>query len=120
MRPAGRQLLARLNPKITISVVFVLAIFVHGDPGHHDRQRRAADTGHIERCRRLSRQPGSDHPRARGLGDRLGSTPVFLLALVLFTGVSALCGMAHNLPQPVIYRILLSTGGGMLTPALLH
>lgn len=123
-RQAPRQLPSRLNPKITVSVVFVVAMFMtimdstivnvalptlasefHVRPDHID----SVVVGFLVSLAVVI-------PASGWLGDRFGTKPVFLLALVLFTGASALCGTAHNLAQLVIYRILQGTGGGMLTP----
>jgi EmrB/QacA subfamily drug resistance transporter len=41
---------------------------------------------------------------------------MLLIAIVIFTGASALCGLAQSLPQLVVFRILQGVGGGMLTP----
>jgi len=55
-------------------------------------------------------------PASGWLGDRFGSKRVFLIALALFTGASALCGLAQNIDQLVMFRVLQGAGGGMLTP----
>jgi len=39
-----------------------------------------------------------------------------MLALFLFTGASALCGMAQTLEQLTFFRVLQGAGGGLLTP----
>ena len=55
-------------------------------------------------------------PPAGWLGDRFGSRRVFLLALVAFTIVSALCGLAQTLEQLVVLRVLQGLAGGLLVP----
>jgi EmrB/QacA subfamily drug resistance transporter len=55
-------------------------------------------------------------PASGWLGDRFGSKKVFLAALAIFTGASALCGFAQSLDQLVLFRILQGVGGGLLTP----
>ena len=55
-------------------------------------------------------------PVSGWLGDRWGTKRTFLLALGLFTGASALCGMAQSIDQLVAFRILQGAGGGLLTP----
>lgn len=55
-------------------------------------------------------------PTSGWLGDRWGTKRTFLLALTLFTGASALCGLAGSLNQLVLFRILQGAGGGLLTP----
>lgn len=55
-------------------------------------------------------------PLSGWLGDRFGTKRVFLIALALFTGASALCGMAQSLNQLIAFRVLQGAGGGLLTP----
>jgi EmrB/QacA subfamily drug resistance transporter len=55
-------------------------------------------------------------PASGWLGDRFGAKRVFLLALALFVGASALCGQARSLEQLVAFRVLQGAGGGLLTP----
>ncbi len=55
-------------------------------------------------------------PASGWLGDRFGHRRILLLAIVVFTVSSALCGLAQNLLQLVLFRILQGVGGGMLTP----
>ena len=55
-------------------------------------------------------------PASGWLGDRFGSKRVLLIAIVVFTGASALCGIASNLGELVAFRILQGAGGGMLAP----
>jgi EmrB/QacA subfamily drug resistance transporter len=55
-------------------------------------------------------------PASGWLGDRFGMKRMLLLAIVIFTGASALCGLSQSLTQLVIFRILQGVGGGMLTP----
>ncbi len=55
-------------------------------------------------------------PVSGWLGDRLGTRRVFLLALGLFTLISALCGLAQSLPMLVGLRVLQGLAGGALTP----
>lgn len=55
-------------------------------------------------------------PAAGWLGDRFGMKRILLTAIVLFTGASALCGIAGSLSQLVLFRVIQGVGGGMLTP----
>lgn len=55
-------------------------------------------------------------PASGWLGDRFGARRVLLLAVVVFTGASMLCGLATSLGELVIFRVLQGAGGGMLTP----
>lgn len=55
-------------------------------------------------------------PAAGWLGDRFGMKRVLLFAILVFTGASALCGLASSLSELVGFRVLQGVGGGMLTP----
>lgn len=55
-------------------------------------------------------------PASGWLGDRFGGKRVLLVAIVVFTIASALCGIAQNMAELVAFRILQGVGGGMLTP----
>jgi EmrB/QacA subfamily drug resistance transporter len=55
-------------------------------------------------------------PASGWLGDRLGGKRVLLAAIVVFTGASALCGLASSLGELVAFRVLQGAGGGMLAP----
>ncbi len=55
-------------------------------------------------------------PTSGWLIDTLGPKRLFLFALVVFTGGSALCGFAWNLPSIIFFRILQGIGGGLLQP----
>ena len=47
---------------------------------------------------------------------RFSSFRVYLLALILFTASSALCGLASSLTELVAFRVLQGIGGGLLVP----
>ena len=53
------------------------------------------------------------------LGDRLGSKRVFLAGLVVFTGISTLCGLAPTLLTLQIFRLLQGIGAALMVPASL-
>jgi EmrB/QacA subfamily drug resistance transporter len=55
-------------------------------------------------------------PASGWLGDRFGSKRVLLIAIVVFTAASALCGIASSLGELVAFRVLQGAGGGMLAP----
>jgi EmrB/QacA subfamily drug resistance transporter len=114
----------RLNPKISVSIVFVAAMFM-----------AIMDTTIVNVALPVvGRDFGvaADHvdsvvvgflvslavfiPASGWLGDRFGTRRVFLTAVVVFTVASALCGLAQSLDQLVAFRILQGVGGGMLTP----
>jgi EmrB/QacA subfamily drug resistance transporter len=55
-------------------------------------------------------------PASGWLGDRFGTKKIFLFALAMFTGASALCGFAGSIDQLTFFRFLQGIGGGMMTP----
>jgi EmrB/QacA subfamily drug resistance transporter len=55
-------------------------------------------------------------PASGWLGDRFGGKRILLTAIVVFTGASALCGLASSLGELVAFRVLQGVGGGMLAP----
>ena len=55
-------------------------------------------------------------PASGWLGDRFGGKRVLLMAIVVFTAASALCGIASSLGELVAFRVLQGAGGGMLAP----
>jgi EmrB/QacA subfamily drug resistance transporter len=50
------------------------------------------------------------------LGDRFGGRKVLLTAIVIFTIASALCGLAQNMTELVLFRVMQGIGGGLMTP----
>ncbi|MGH7686885.1 MAG: DHA2 family efflux MFS transporter permease subunit [Candidatus Dormibacteria bacterium] len=48
--------------------------------------------------------------------DRWGTKRLYLLTIALFTLSSMLCGVAQNLPELIVFRVLQGVGGGMLMP----
>ncbi|MCS0496315.1 MFS transporter [Ancylobacter sp. MQZ15Z-1] len=55
-------------------------------------------------------------PASGWFADRFGSRTVFRAAIVVFTAGSLLCGLAHSLPEFVLFRILQGMGGAMMVP----
>lgn len=55
-------------------------------------------------------------PVSGWVADRFGSRTVFACAIVLFTASSVLCGLAQNLPEFTVARILQGIGGAMMVP----
>jgi EmrB/QacA subfamily drug resistance transporter len=55
-------------------------------------------------------------PASGWLGDRFGGKPVLLVAITVFTVGSVLCGLAQNMTELVICRVLQGAGGGMMAP----
>jgi EmrB/QacA subfamily drug resistance transporter len=49
-------------------------------------------------------------------GRRFGAKNVYMVALVLFTAGSALCGFATSVTELTVFRVLQGVGGGMLMP----
>jgi MFS family permease len=113
-----------INPKISVSIIFVSAMFmsimdstiVNVALPALSRQFNAIGTsidavvvGYLVSLAIII-------PASGWLGDRLGTKRVFLSALALFTIASALCGLATSLPMLIGFRILQGMGGGALTP----
>ncbi len=55
-------------------------------------------------------------PASGWLGDRFGGKRVLLVAIAVFTLGSVLCGLAQNMTQLVVFRVLQGAGGGMMAP----
>src|SRR5437763_14323445 len=55
-------------------------------------------------------------PVSGWIADRLGTRRVFCAAVLIFTGGSALCGLATNLPLLIAMRVVQGFGGAMMTP----
>lgn len=113
-----------INPKITVSIVFVAAMFmsimdstiVNVALPSLSRDFHAIGTsidavvvGYLVSLAIII-------PASGWLGDRFGTKRVFLSALALFTLASALCGLAPNHPTLIGFRVLQGVGGGALTP----
>jgi EmrB/QacA subfamily drug resistance transporter len=113
-----------MSQKVVVSVVFVMAMFmaimditivnVALPTLGHDFGVAPADVGVVSVGFLVSLAVFI--PASGWLGDRLGSKRVLLAAIVIFTAASALCGLAQNLTELVVFRILQGVGGGMLTP----
>lgn len=59
---------------------------------------------------------GAVIPMAGWASDRFGTKRLYLVTIALFTIASMACGVAQNLPELVIFRVLQGLGGGMLMP----
>jgi EmrB/QacA subfamily drug resistance transporter len=55
-------------------------------------------------------------PVSGWIADRLGARVVFCAAIAIFSGGSALCGLAPNLPVLLAMRVVQGFGGAMMTP----
>ena len=53
-------------------------------------------------------------PATAWLGDRYGLRQLYLVALVAFAAMSALCGLAWSLPAMIFFRVLQAVPGGIL------
>ncbi len=115
---------ATFNQKIAVSVVFVAAMFmniiditiVNVALPSMARDFHASATSVSAVAVSYLVALAVVIPASGWLGDRFGHRRVLLTAIVIFTIASALCGLAQNLGQIVLFRILQGVGGGMLTP----
>ena len=113
-----------INPKVSVSVVFVAAMFMSIMDG-------TIVNVALPSLAREFNAPGTSIdavvvgylvslaiviPASGWLGDRLGTKRIFLCALAVFTGASALCGLATSLPMLIGFRLLQGMGGGAMTP----
>jgi len=121
----GLMFADRMNQKVAVSVVVVAAFFV-----------TILDTSVVNVAIHVSAASVDSVvigylvslavfiPASGWLGDRFGNKRVLLVAIVIFTVASILCGAAQSIGQLVGFRILQGAGGGMLTPVgmslLLH
>ena len=55
-------------------------------------------------------------PASGWLGDRFGGKQVLLAAIIVFTLGSVLCGLAQNMSELVLFRVVQGAGGGMMAP----
>ncbi len=55
-------------------------------------------------------------PASGWLGDHFGGKRVLLGAIIVFTLGSVLCGVAQNMTQLVVFRVVQGAGGGMMAP----
>ncbi len=115
---------ARVSEKVAVSVVFVAAMFMSimdvtivnvalPTIGHDFHTSPTAVDG-ISIAFLVSLAVFI--PASGWLGDRFGGRRVLLTAIVVFTGASALCGLASSLGELVVFRVLQGVGGGMLAP----
>jgi EmrB/QacA subfamily drug resistance transporter len=55
-------------------------------------------------------------PASGWLGDKFGGKRVLLTAIIVFTLGSVLCGLAQNITELVVFRVIQGAGGGMMAP----
>ena len=114
----------RLSQKVSVSVVFVAAMFMNimditivnvalpaigRQFGVTEASLDAVATGYLVSLAVFI-------PAAGYLGDRFGAKRILLLAIGLFTAASVLCGLADSLGELVAFRVLQGAGSGMMTP----
>jgi EmrB/QacA subfamily drug resistance transporter len=118
------MLRTKLDPKISVSIVFVAAMFMS------IMDSTIVNVALPSLARQLAVPNASIDavvvgylvslavviPASGWLGDRFGTKRVFLVALALFSITSALCGIAGSFGMLVIFRILQGAAGGALTP----
>lgn len=114
----------RLDPKVSVSIVFVAATFMSIMDG------TIVNVALPSLARQLNVPTSSIYavvvaylvslavviPASGWLGDRFGTKRLFLLALALFSITSALCGLAGNFTLLVLFRFLQGLAGGALAP----
>ncbi len=113
-----------INPKVSVSIVFVVAMFmsimdstiVNVALPALSRQFNLKGTSVDAVVVGYLVSLAIVIPASGWLGDRIGTKRVFLSALALFTFASALCGLATSYPMLIGFRVLQGVGGGALTP----
>src|SRR5437660_4812252 len=114
----------RLDPKISVSVVFVTAMFmsimdstiVNVALPSLARQLNVPSTAIDAVVVAYLVSLAVVMPASGWLGDRWGTKRILLLALTLFTISSALCGLASSYAMLILFRVLQGAAGGALTP----
>ncbi len=114
----------QLSPKVSVSIVFVAAMFmsimdttiVNVALPSIGRQLAVATTSIDAVVVGYLVSLAVVIPASGWLGDRFGTRRIFLSALALFSLASALCGIAPNFPMLVLFRILQGAAGGAMTP----
>jgi EmrB/QacA subfamily drug resistance transporter len=122
--PTLTRLQSRVSQKVAISVVFVAAMFmsimdvtiVNVALPTIGRTFHVTPTSVDSIAIAFLVSLAVFIPASGWLGDRYGGKRILLTAIVVFTGASALCGLASSLGELVAFRILQGVGGGMLAP----
>jgi EmrB/QacA subfamily drug resistance transporter len=112
------------NQKVAVSIVFVLAMFmsimdvtiVNVALPQIGRDLNVGATGVAAVAIGYLVSLAVVIPASGWLGDRFGGKRILLIAIVIFTLASALCGVAQTFSELVGFRVLQGIGGGMLTP----
>ena len=55
-------------------------------------------------------------PVSGWMADRFGAKRIYLIAIIVFTASSLMCGFSQSLVEIVIFRTLQGIGGAMMTP----
>jgi EmrB/QacA subfamily drug resistance transporter len=114
----------QLDPRISASIVFVCALFMSIMDGTIvnvalptlGRQLNVPSTSIDAVVVAYLVSLAVIIPVSGWMGDRWGTKRTFLLALVLFSTASALCGISTNFAMLVGFRVLQGLAGGALTP----
>lgn len=113
-----------LDPRVSVSVIFVVAMFVSIMDGTIvnvalpalSRQFHMGGTSIDIVVVAYLVSLAVIIPVSGWMGDRWGTKRVFLSVLALFSLASALCGLAWNFESLVAFRALQGLGGGALIP----
>lgn len=118
---------SRVSPQVAVCVCYVAAMFMNGmdativnvalpaiaaEFGVPPSATSAVNVGYLVSLAVCI-------PVSGWLGDRFGTKRVFLSAFGVFVLASALCGVAAELPQLVLARVLQGAGGGVMSPVAL-
>ncbi len=114
----------QLDPKVSVSIVFVAAMFmsimdttiVNVALPSLARQLNVPSTSIDTVVVAYLVSLAVVMPASGWLGDRWGTKRIFLIALTLFSVSSALCGLASSYFMLIIFRVLQGAAGGALTP----
>jgi EmrB/QacA subfamily drug resistance transporter len=113
-----------INQKIAVCIVFVSAMFmnimdvtiVNVALPSMGRDLHVAGTGISAVSIAYVVSIAVVIPLSGWLGDRFGDRNILLVAIVVFTFSSALCGLSQNLGEIVGFRVLQGVGSGLMTP----
>lgn len=117
----------RLNPKLSVSVMFTVSMFVR----MLDMTIVTVALPAISRDYHVDTVSASavvvsyllglviGIPAASWCGDRWGTKRVFVMGLVVFTLASAACGVSQNLPALTVFRLLQGLSGGLFGPVVM-
>ncbi|QKS48798.1 multidrug efflux MFS transporter (plasmid) [Paenibacillus cellulosilyticus] len=117
-------MIARDNTKLIVCIVYVATMFMVAMDANvlnvalpaigHDMGTAPSATGTINVGYMVSL--AIMLTVAGWLGDRFGTKKIFVLALIVFTTSSVLCGLTADLGTLTLFRIIQGASGGLLTP----